>query len=45
MDEQIKQIGERLRGLREVLDLSLEEVAATIGVDATKYAEIEAGEV
>ena len=44
MDEQIKQIGERLRGLREVLDLSLEEVAATIGVDATKYAEIEAGE-
>jgi len=44
MDEQIKQIGERLKGLREVLDLSVEEVAETIGIDASKYELIEAGE-
>lgn len=28
MDEQIKQIAERLKGLRDALDLSVEEVAA-----------------
>ena len=28
MDEQLKQIGERLRGLRDVLDITTEEVAA-----------------
>lgn len=45
MDEQIKQIGERLKGLREVLDLTVEEVAATIGIEPAKYEKIEAGEV
>ena len=31
MDEQLKQIGERLRGLREVLDIPVSEMAETIG--------------
>jgi quercetin dioxygenase-like cupin family protein len=44
MDEQLKQIGERLRGLREVLDIPAEEVAETIGIDVAKYLKIEEGE-
>ena len=44
MDEQLKQIGERLRGLREVLDIPAEEVAEVIGIDVEKYLKIEAGE-
>ena len=45
MDEQLKQLGERLRGLRDVLDLSVEEVAETCGVTPEKYELIEKGEV
>lgn len=45
MDEQLKQIGERLRGLREVLDIPVEEMAETIGINAEKYKKIETGEV
>lgn len=44
MDEQLKQIGERLRGLREVLDIPVSEMAETIGVSEEKYVKIEAGE-
>ena len=44
MDEQLKQIGERLRGLREVLDIPVSEMAETISVSEEKYARIEAGE-
>ena len=44
MDEQLKQIGERLRGLREVLDIPAEEVAEVIGISVEKYLKIEAGE-
>ena len=44
MDEQLKQIGERLRGMREVLDIPAEEIAETIGIDVEKYLKIEAGE-
>jgi len=40
----LKQIGERLRGLREVLDIPAEEVAETIGIDVAKYLKIEEGE-
>ena len=40
----MKQIGERLRGLREVLDIPAEEVAETIGIDVAKYLKIEEGE-
>ena len=45
MDDQLKQIGERLRGLRDVLDISAEEMAETIGIDVEKYERIEAGEM
>lgn len=45
MDEQLKQIGERLKGLREVLDLSQQEVADTCGIEVEKYDKIERGEM
>jgi len=45
MDTQLKQIGERLRGLRDVLDLSAQEVADTCGINLDKYERIERGEV
>ena len=45
MDEQLKQIGERLRGLRDVLDIPVSEMADTIGISSEKYEKIEAGEI
>ena len=45
MNDQLKQIGERLRGLREVLDIPAEEVAGVIGVSTEKYEKIEQGEL
>ncbi len=45
MDEQLKQIGERLRGLRDVLDITPEEMAETVGCDVNSYHKIEAGEM
>lgn len=45
MDDQLKQIGERLKGLREVLDLSAQEVADTCGIEVEKYERIEKGEL
>ena len=45
MDEQLKQIGERLKGLRDVLDIPVSEMAETIGISAEKYEKIEAGEL
>lgn len=44
MDEQIKQIGERVRGLRDALDLSVEEMAADCQLDVKQYRQIESGE-
>ena len=44
MDEQLKQIGERLRGLRDVLDIPVSEMAETIGISSEKYEKIEQGE-
>lgn len=44
MDEQIKQIGERLRGLREVLEIPAEEVAELCEISLEHYLKIEAGE-
>ena len=44
MDEQIKQIGERLRGLRDVLDISAEEVAQLCGITLEHYLQMESGE-
>ena len=44
MEEAIKQIGDRLRGLRESLDLTTDEVAKAGGVTKEKYELMEAGE-
>ena len=43
MNEQIKQIAERLRGLREVLELTPEEVAESCQIPVEKYLEMESG--
>ena len=45
VDDQLRQIGERLRGLRDVLDIPISEMADTIGISAEKYEKIEAGEL
>ena len=45
MDNQLKQIGQRLRGLREVLDLTAQEVADTCDISLEKYELIERGEL
>ena len=45
MNEEIKQIAERLKGLRDVLELSVEEVAATCSLTPEKYLELESGTV
>lgn len=44
MDEPIKQIGERLKGLREVLNIPAEEVAKLCDITLEHYLMIEAGE-
>ena len=43
MEEAIKQIGERLKGLRDALDLTTDEVAKACGVTTEKYEQMEAG--
>ncbi len=45
MDEQLKQLGERLRGLRDALDVPMSEMAGIIGIDEEKYERIEKGEL
>ena len=37
MEDSIKQIGQRLKGLREVLDIPAEEVAEVCGVSLEHY--------
>ena len=44
MEESIRLIGERLRGLRDVLDIPAEEVAELCGITLEHYLKIEAGE-
>lgn len=44
MDEQIKQIAERLRGLREVLELTAEDIARQCDLSAEEYRLAETGE-
>ena len=44
MDEQIKQIGERLKGLRDVLDIPTEEIAGLCGITVEQYEKMENGE-
>ena len=43
MNEQIKQIAERLKGLRDALDLSSEAVAAVCGITVEEYSAYESG--
>lgn len=44
MEDAIKQIGERLKGLREVLDIQAQEVADLCGVSLDTYLKAEEGE-
>ena len=41
MEDSIKQIGERLRGLRDVLDIPAEEVAELCNISLEHYLKIE----
>lgn len=43
MNDQIKQIAERLRGLRDALDLSINEAAEKIGISKEDYEKYESG--
>lgn len=43
MEDIIKGIGERLRGMREIMNISQSEMAAVTGVSPEEYREIEAG--
>lgn len=43
-NDQLKQLGERLRGLRDALDLSAQDVADTCGISLERYKLIEKGE-
>lgn len=44
MDEQIRQIAERLKGLRDALDLDMDEVAEGCGITVDEYRALESGE-
>ena len=44
MHDAIKQIGERLRGLRDVLDIPAEDVAQLCDLDIDTYMRMEAGD-
>ncbi len=44
MDEQIKQIAERLRGLRDAMELTVVELVADCGIDLNEYERAESGE-
>ena len=45
MDEAIRQIAERLRGLRDVLELTTEEVARDCSIEQSEYEQAESGNV
>ena len=45
MSEQIQQIAARLAGLREALDISVEEMARVCQLSAEQYLELESGKV
>ena len=44
MTEDIKQIGQRLKGLRDVLDIEAQEVADLCGISLEQYEKMERGE-
>jgi transcriptional regulator with XRE-family HTH domain len=45
MEEQIRQIAERLRGLREVMDATVEDVAIACGITIEQYLGYESGKI
>ncbi|MBQ7824068.1 MAG: cupin domain-containing protein [Bacteroidaceae bacterium] len=45
MNEQIKQIAQRLIGLRDVLNITTEEIARVCGIPESEYVELESGMV
>lgn len=44
MDEQILKIAERLKALREIMDVSISEMAEALGIDESAYTAYENGE-
>lgn len=44
MNDSIKQIGERLRGLRDMLNIPVDEIAQLCGITPEHYLKIESGE-
>ena len=44
MEDSMKQIGERLKGLRDVLDIQPEEIAELCGISVSQYEKMEKGE-
>ncbi|WP_040197581.1 helix-turn-helix domain-containing protein [Candidatus Soleaferrea massiliensis] len=44
MDYKIKEVAQRIKGLREILDISQDEMAEVTGVSAAQYERYEAGE-
>ena len=45
MDSKVTDTAQRLKGLRDVLDIPVSEMAETSGIDSEKYEKIEAGEM
>jgi len=45
MDEQIKKIADRLRGMREILGISVDEAAEACALSAAQYQDVESGGV
>jgi transcriptional regulator with XRE-family HTH domain len=43
METVVKEVGQRLREMRQIMDISPEKMAASCGVSVKKYEEIEAG--
>ena len=44
MNEDLKLIGQRLKGLRDVLDIEAQEIAALCGISPEQYLKMESGE-
>ena len=43
MNEDLKQIGQRLKGLRDVLDIDAQEIADLLGISLEEYEKMEGG--
>ena len=44
MEEAIKQIGERLKGLRDIMEVSVKDMAELCGITEDQYEQMENGE-